>query len=222
MKKWIFMVLLMSLPMAATAESLRYRFDVRLGLGKIGEMVVQAENTGEAYSTQGVLYTTGLVGAIYDARYESYAEGRVGADSALKPVRYTSKSIEKDDISTTEMTYSGTRVALVNGKAPSHTLNDTIDPMTLIYKLIRPIHSDDVCRGSVDFFDGREAMSVSYTNVKRYNNGRVECDITYSGKTSTGGVSPSAVVFKPVANGMMEIVRFTARTSIGSLSVTRK
>ena len=212
-------------PVVTNAETLRYHFNVRLGAGKIGEMQVLVENTGTAYSALGSLYTTGLVGAFYDARYDSYAEGRV-VDGGLQPVRHTSTANEKGRISTSEITYSGNRVASV-AFTPSKTVpatatsqRNTTDPMSLIYQLLRPVSAQDVCTGSYDLFDGVDRMTVSYVNLKRFTGGRVECDITYTGNGQKGGVSPSAVVFNPGRDGLMYIDRFIASTSIGNLSVS--
>lgn len=218
-------ILILLTPISANGETLRYLFDVRLAVGKIGEMQVLVENTGTAYSATGALYTTGLVGALYDARYDSYAEGRVDG-RRLNPVRYTSTSNEKGTVSTAEITYSGNRVTRVRftpaKPVPQRATSErnTIDPMSLIYQLIRPVSVGDVCKGDYKLFDGQKRMTVSYTNLKRYTNGRVECDIVYSGTGNNGGISLSAAVFNKGADGLMYIDRFTANTNIGTLSVS--
>lgn len=209
----------------AGAETLRYHFNVRLGAAKIGEMQVVVENTGTAYSAFGKLYTTGLVGAFYNANYDSYAEGRV-INGELVPVRHLSTSNEKGRITTTEISYSGNRVTSV-AFSPSKTVpagatseRNSIDPMSLIYQLVRPVSAQEVCTGSYDLFDGLKRMNVSYTNRRQYSDGRVECDVSYSDNGNKGGVSPSAVVFRSGSDGRMYIDRFSANTSIGNLSVT--
>lgn len=224
-KPLIAAILMMWAPVLASAETLRYHFDVRLGIGKIGEMQVLVENTGTAYSALGSLYTTGLVGAFYNARYDSYAEGRVTA-KGLRPVRFTSTANEQGNITTSEITYSGNRVVSVEFSssqqihADATSQKNTIDPMSLIYQLVRPVSAQEVCTGSYDLFDGIKRMTVSYTNLKRYNDERVECDVSYSGTGQKGGVSPSAVVFTPGDDGQMYIDRFIASTSIGNLAVS--
>ena len=87
------------LPITAFAETFDYRFDVRLGMAKIGEMQVAANNDGKAYSTGAVLFTTGLVGAVYDVRYDYRAEGRIGVAGVLVPTKYTAENYEKDKVS---------------------------------------------------------------------------------------------------------------------------
>ncbi len=213
------------IPTAPLAESFDYRFDVRLGVAKIGEMQVAANNDGKSYSVATILYTTGLVGAVYDLRYEQTATGRIGAGGVLVPVRHTSISDEKGKVSTLEILLSGDRVSSVtfdpvrNVPAEVTTYRHTVDPMTLMYFLLRPVSAAKVCSGEVELFDGRNRSKVEFTNIKRLNDGRVECSISYTGDGGKGGIALSALVFKPDNNGLMRIRKFEAHTSIGTLAI---
>ncbi len=212
-------------PTISAAQSFDYRFDVRLGMAKIGEMQVAANNDGKSYSVATALYTTGLVGALYDVRYEQTAIGRIGAGGALVPVKHTAMNDEKGTISQLEILFSGNRVSRVTfdpAKAvPAEvtTYRDTVDPMSLMYFLLRPVSSAKVCTGGVNMFDGRNRSAVKFIDINRYNDGRVECNISYSGDGGKGGIALSSLVFYPDNNDLMRIRKFEAHTSLGTLTI---
>ncbi len=213
------------IPAATLAQSFDYRFDVRLGMAKIGEMQVAANSNGKSYSVATALYTTGLVGALYDVRYDQTAVGRIGVGGVLVPVKHTATSSEKGTVSQLEILFSGDRVSSVrfdperNVPAEVTTYRRTVDPMSLMYFLLRPVSSTKVCSGEVDLFDGRDRSSVKFTDIKRYNDGRVECNISYSGNGGKGGIALSALVFEPDNNALMRIRKFEAHTSLGTLTI---
>lgn len=209
----------------ATAESFDYHFDVRLGVAKIGKMQVAANNDGNSYSAAATLQTTGLIGAIYDVRYEQRASGLVGPNGALLPLRYTSINEVRGSVSGLEILFIGNRVASVSYDperivAPEViTFRNTVDPMSLMYFLLRPVRIEDVCTGTVDLFGGRDQSTVRFSYILRYNDGRVKCDIQYLSEDGEAGIAVSALVFRPDNNGFMRIQSFNAHTGIGTLSV---
>ncbi|PCJ73405.1 MAG: hypothetical protein COA53_12655 [Rhodobacteraceae bacterium] len=213
------------IPTISVGQSFDYRFDVRLGMAKIGEMQVAANNDGKSYSVATALYTTGLVGALYDVRYEQRAIGRIGVGGALIPVKHTAMNDEKGAISRLEILFSGNRVSRVTfdpAKAvPAEvtTYRDTVDPMSLMYFLLRPVSPEKVCSGGINMFDGRNRSAVKFTDIKRYTDGRVECNIAYSGDGGKGGIALSSLVFHPDSNGLMRIRKFEAHTSLGTLTI---
>lgn len=213
------------LPLSAMAENFDYRFDVRLGLVKIGEMQVAVNNDGSSYSVGTLLKTTGVVGAVYDLRYDQSSSGRIGVGGVLVPVRHTSISDERDIVSRLEILFSGNRVSHVSYDpqrfVPAEVtgFRNAVDPGSLMYFLLRPLSSDRVCTGDVDLFDGRNLSAVQFIDIKKYNDGRVECSISYSGEGGKAGVALSALVFVPDNNGLMRIRKFEAHTSIGTLTI---
>ena len=210
----------------AQVQSFNYLFDINLGVAKIGEMRVSADINGSNYSTVGTLKSTGLAGAIYDVSYESRAQGSFDHPWHFLPVRYSSVSNENGESTTTAISYAGNRVSGVNITPPRNipasatTETNTIDPMTLIYFLVRPVPAANVCGGTFDMFDGRTRMTVAYTNARRFNDGRIACAVTYTGKNS--GVALSSVTFTPGNDGMMYISRFAANTNAGTLTARRR
>jgi len=216
--------LIAALGSSAAAESFNYLFNIRLGAVKIGEMRVKANNGGRQYSASGSLYTTGLTGALYDVRFDSDVAGTVASNGQYLPVAFSSKSREGGKTVRAEMHYSGDRVSSVsfspskNVPADATSQRDTVDPMTLIYLLIRPVPMANICGGSYDLFDGKNRLHVTYTNPRKFSDGRVECTVSYSGKT--GGIVPAEVVFVPGDNGWMYIRQFSAKTKLGMLHAT--
>lgn len=221
-------IALMALPALANAQtqSFNYLFDISLGMAKIGEMRVSADISGNSYATVGTLKSTGLAGAIYDVSYESRAQGTITHPWLFVPSRFNSVSKENGDQKTTQINYAGNRVTNVTfvppraGGANATAQTDTIDPMTLIYFLVRPVPEANVCGGTFNMFDGHTAMRVQYSNPRRFNNGNVSCSVTYSGSNS--GVALSSVTFAPAGNGMMIIKAFEADTNAGALTARRR
>lgn len=210
----------------ASAASLDYLFNIRLGVAKIGEMRVKSTDASGQYSASGALYTTGIAGALYDVRFDSAVSGTVASSGQYLPVSYTSESYEDGKTTSAAISYSGPKVANVS-YTPSKPVSagavgqaDTIDPMTLIYLLIRPVSMDHICGGAYDLFDGGTRLRVTYTNPRKYNDGRVECSVAYDGGAKAGGIVPTSVIFKPGSDGMMHIRQFSAQTNLGVLVAT--
>ncbi len=216
----------LALPGLVTAQtqSFNYLFDISLGIAKVGEMRVNADINGASYTASGVLESTGVAGAIFDVRYETTVRGTTDHPWHFVPQNYTSISIEKDDRSDVNISFSGNRISGVSHTPPRDVsvpaVSDAIDPMTLIYFLVRPVPAENVCGGTFKMFDGREVMNVAYTNARRFNDGRIECSVTYSG--SNTGVALSSVTFSPGDDGMMYISRFSANTNAGELTARRR
>lgn len=207
-------------------QNFNYLFDISIGIAKIGEMRVSADINGNNYSAVGTLRSTGIAGALYDAAYESRAQGTFDHPWHFVPVRYSSVSDENGESTTTAISYSGNRVSGVTITPPKDipasatTERNTVDPMTLIYYLVRPVPTENVCGGTFDLFDGRTRMTVAYTNARRLSGNRVECAVAYTGKNS--GVTLSSVTFQPGDDGMMYITRFSAETNAGTLTARRR
>lgn len=210
----------------AQTQSFNYLFDINLGIAKIGEMRVSADITGSNYSTVGTLKSTGIAGALYDVSYESRAQGSFDHPWHFVPARYSSVSIENGENTTTAINYAGNRVSGVTITPPKDipasatSETNTVDPMTLIYFLVRPVPAENVCGGTFELFDGRTHMTVSYTNARRFNDGRIECSVAYTG--TNAGVALSSVTFNPGDDGMMYISRFAANTNAGTLTARRR
>jgi len=221
---FVFSALLLVSPAITHAENFDYRFNVRLGPAKIGEMEVSGRNEGGSYSTTAHLFTTGVVGAIYDVSYEYRTEGKVGARGVLLPTHHVSTNIEKRKTTQLEIRYSGDRVVGVlytperDVPATATGYKRTVDPMTLIYFLLRPASPAQTCAGAVELFDGQSRIKVAFTNVERSANGQIECDISYAGEKG-GGIALSSLVFVPDSNGLMRIKEFAAETNIGTLAI---
>ncbi len=210
----------------SNAETFDYMFDISLGMAKIGEMRVQADVNEGRYDVSGALKSTGIVGALYDVSYESRARGRNTDHWNFSPHRYNSVSVEGNDTQISNIRYEGNRVSRVvfdpRKRIPDSATSETntIDPMTLIYLLVRPVSMDHICGGSYILFDGRKHLEVTYTNPRSFSDGRVECAVTYGGKSS--GVALSSVTFEPGDDGLMHISRFAANTNIGTLTARRR
>ncbi len=209
------------------AESFNYLFNINLGIAKIGEMRVKATNGGGQYTASGALYTTGITGALYDVRFDSDIKGRVANTGQLLPGRYTSKSNEDGKISHATIRYSGNKVSKVVFDPQKHIAPDatsqrnTLDPMSLIYLLLRPVSMDHICGGQFALFDGQVRMKVTFTNARKFSDGRVQCSVAYAGANGqSGGIVPTSVTYVPRDNGLMYIAGFSAKTNIGTLTAT--
>ncbi len=210
------------------AESIDYLFNIKLGIAKIGEMRITGREDGKTYETTGELHTTGLAGAVYDLKYTYTAKGDASNHWHLLPALYTAKIHEKSDNRAVEIRYSGNRVVSVTTQPPTPqpanmaSQRNTVDPMTLIYMLIRPVAPENVCAGKYALYDGNTHFTVTYVNPHKYSDGRVVCGVDYAGGNGNSGVSVSGITFKPGADGRMYISDFTVQTNAGALKATRR
>ena len=220
--KFVFSAFLLASPVILHAESFDYRFDVRLGIAKIGQMEVRANDNASSYSTSARLYTTGVIGAVHSLNYVYQADGKIGAHGVLLPTHHVSTNTENRKTTQLEIRYSGNRVASVlyspEKEAPDGVTGYklTVDPMTLIYFLLRPRSPAKTCTGAVELFDGQNRIDVTFTNVEGSPNGQIKCDISYDGEKGKG-IALSSLVFVPDSNGLMRIKEFAAETNIGTL-----
>lgn len=212
----------------ASAEPMSMDFDVRFGGVKIGEMTVRGDETAEKYSAEGILRTTGLAGAVYNIEYRYSANGHVTGDRFL-PDKFTALNRESGRVNSQIITYRSDKINSVQFWPEAQVGDDvigqkgTLDPMTLIYVLMRPMDAQKPCGLVADLHDGKNRFRVTSTLAARSSTGGVTCDIAYTHKgKETGGLSPSGVVFEPNAKGEMVIDWFAAKTNIGILRIIRK
>lgn len=219
--------MLVSAAAPSTAESFDYLFDIRLGIAKIGEMRITGKDEAAQYSTTGKLYTTGLAGAVYDLEYTYSAKGNSTNPWHVLPLQYAAEIHENGYDRTVNIRYSGDRIAAITTDPSSpepanmNSQHGTVDPMTLIYLLVRPVPAESVCGGSYELYDGATRFTVTYVNARRFNDGRVECDVDYAGQSGNAGVSVSGITYVPGDDGRMYIRSFTVQTNAGALKATR-
>ncbi len=212
----------------AMAETSNMRFNVSYGMAKIGEMHVASTITENSFSTSGSLFTTGITGALYDARYDSNSQGGIDANGVFLPSLYTSVANEKGNITSAEIRYSGNTVSSVTFNPPktipanATSQSGVLDPMTMIYHLIRPLPADQVCTGDYAMFDGKQRNTVRFFGLKVDGNGNIECSVSYSGSGNSSAISISGMVFTPGSDGLMHIKQFSVDTGIGKLVARRR
>jgi len=218
----------LAVPVTGAAESIDYLFSIRFGLAKIGEMRVSGSESGGRYSTDGRLYTSGLAGAVYDLKYVYSAAGRAANHWSLVPDNYKSKSHESGRDTTTNIIFSGGVISDVQ-RTPAKPMPDSargqtgaVDPMTLIYLMLRPVPPENVCGGQYKLFDGAYFFTVHFVNARKYNDGRIVCDITYDSDKGKSNVALSGLTYRPSADGLLYIDTFTVESVIGTLKAVRK
>ena len=155
-------------------------FDVELKGIRAGRLAINGVSDGARYSANGVLETTGLVGAIRKIRYEAAVYGAEG--SRFTPVKYTEKADTPKRQSTFEMSYkSGTPVKVVQTPerkpratdvAPS-TQSGTIDPLTALYAVLRDVDRDQACKFNATMFDGARRTQVALSAPQQSGDGVV-------------------------------------------------
>jgi len=213
---------------AAADTSIRYVFNVSYGGVKIGEMTVSGAETATAYAAVGHLDTTGLVGAFFDFEYDYATQGYIRNGQYL-PVEYRSKTREGKRTWTQRITYSGDRIATVAFQ-PAREINDgvigargTIDLMTLIYRLVKPMPKEAPCSFQGKLHNGKSLYDVKLAVGTGYTGEKISCvsNYTKNGEPANGLV-PAGVVYKLNREGMYEVDWFSLDTNIGTLRVERK
>jgi hypothetical protein len=157
----------MATPVPAVADQSAMRFDVRvLGL-HAGVIDIAARQTDSAYAARTRFRTAGLVGVLKRIRADVSVQGRV-VRGRLKPRAYSEAIDDGRTVTDVEVRFAPGRPRLVSGDTgssapPADTarLADAIDPLTLLYRVLREQPRDAVCRFSADIFDGHRHAEIS-------------------------------------------------------------
>jgi len=147
-------------------------FDLNLKGFRAGRLAVNGIMVDTQYAANGILQSTGILGALRKIKYEASVQGSVSFRSGLPrytPTRYTEESDNGRRTSESSMDYVNgvPQVKVYNPpRAPRSddvdpaTQGGSIDPLTALYATLRDMPAEEACTLSVVLFDGRYRTQV--------------------------------------------------------------
>ncbi len=155
----------------AQAETERAAYDVYVSGIKIGELQYAVAQSGNSYSSSGVLQSTGIVGAIAKYRYKATSQGTL-QNGTYRPQRYTESSDTGRRKMEQSITYrnglprvNSSKLAKPYWADPSDQ-KGTVDPMTGIIATLADQPKSSPCTSKIDIFDGARRVQVTLSNAK--------------------------------------------------------
>ncbi|HEY0214108.1 MAG TPA: DUF3108 domain-containing protein [Paenirhodobacter sp.] len=144
-------------------------FDFSLRGISAGQLTINGQITGNSYNANGVMKTTGLLGALRTLRYDAKVSGGY-AKGRFSPQRMDETAQRGNDRIEHLIAYRGgvpvqvsrnpPRAARASDVDPSQQ-GGTIDPLTALYAVLRDVDRDQACRFSADMFDGSKRSQVT-------------------------------------------------------------
>lgn len=183
-------------------QSDRIVFDFSLRGLPAGQLSINGKITGNSYAANGVMETTGLLGAMRKLRYDAATSGAY-ANGRFTPQRFDETAQRGGDTFTYVMVYKGgtpVSVSRTPPRAPRDTDVDpaqqggTIDPLTALYAVLRDVDRAEACTLSAFLYDGSKRTQV-VLNSPRTDGTTVTCAGEYR---RIGGFSARDMKEKPV------------------------
>jgi hypothetical protein len=208
-------------------------FDFRIAGIRAGVMGLTATQDGGSYRAEATVRPVGVVNVFSDFSFDGRAEGNVAADGTLVPDQFRSHSISPRDERETRIDWESGTPIFVSVVPPRSTAPDpaaqggTLDPVSASLALFRDTPVAEVCRKSVDVFDGSRRSRISLGNP-HVEGGDIICDGRYQrleGEEQTFNTSSSygfRMVFREDGDGMAQLQRVETRTQFGPASLVRK
>lgn len=224
--------LMFATPLIA-AEDTPTRFDVRLFGIKVGEITLAGRIRNGAYVAKSLFRTTGMTGRLARARFTLNAKGRA-TKTGLVPRAYSEDIDTGRRASSARLAYSGGVPRVTGGTLSGKTdLLDptqekgTLDPMTVLFAVLRDQPDDALCTFTATVFDGARRSNIRLTS-RQDKNGDVICSGEYrrvagfSERELTRQTAfPLRVTYRD-ARGVMQAIRIDLRTTYGKVVMLRR
>lgn len=241
MRRCLVVVLLALMALSRPIESLadpqrmQAAFDVQaLGL-KVGELTMDATQDRADYMVEARFATTGLVRLFRDMGFTMRAQGRQRG-AALSPDSYSESVNTGNRTSSAQMRYSNGTPELTKGNvsdgevAPLDPKGETgtIDPLTMLFSVLRDQPDGDLCKSDQLVFDGGRRTRVRLTGRTR-DGDTVTCNgqfIRVAGYPAHDlekrRVVPLTITYEPGADGLMQAQGALLRTDRGPVGLVRR
>lgn len=228
--------LLLAAPPAAAQTAEGGTYDVRLGGFRVGVLAFSALEDRGRYSAAAQLESSGLAAFVREVGYEARSAGRIN-DGRYVPENYWESTNTGERISRAVMEYRNgvPQVKSYDPPEPARptdvdpaTQGGTLDPMTAIFALLRDVPRDQVCRVSLQIFDGRRKSALA-TAAPEVDGDRIRCNGEYR---RIAGYSPRQMeertrfgfrlTYAPAGGDKWRVVRVTLDTLYGRASLERR
>ena len=211
-----------------------------------GKAEFRAELGPDVYNLRTRVKTTGIADLFVDYDMQVAASGYV-TDEGLQPYSYVSQNNDGKKNRRVELIYQGDDVAMTAtpafgnlGEPPATPAQkiDAHDPISaLVDFMLRPQTAENVCRGPLKTFDGRQLTHLSFeykkmtrVNTRVFKGDAMECHVTVNrvagykkgdrGSNLSGIDGPMRMYIAPLGNGLHAPVKITVDTDeIGTITL---
>lgn len=218
----------------AVKRGLKTVYDLYLGGVLAGELKIHAVATGARYRARSAMRTTGLIGLVYKASFEAEILGRLSS-RGLVPELFRAASRMRKKRQFVKMAYGAAAPARIEARPPFRPKPwqieptrqaGTLDPISAALLALAPRPRGEICRQTVEVFDGRRRYAVDIGAPVRAAK-RIRCPAVYR---RIAGFKPKLMKKKPKfpfdvwleerADGLTHVVLVTGETMFG-LAVVR-
>ncbi len=231
----LLVLLAMPAPNARAQTDLDTAFEVRYGLFHIADVTLAAHQDPSAYRVTGVVTSAGLVRYVRDFHFDLSVEG--GHDGVVfRPAHYVGDMDTGRRQVQVEMLYPQDtpeilRIAPEEPTGPwtiaAADQTGAVDPLTALYRVIRPRLRDELCGWAVDLFDGRRRSRLTLDPAQPRGD-TITCVGAYQrvagyapAELADYTALPFALVFQPDTGDEWHLTRMVTQTPYGRMRIVR-
>ena len=208
-------------------------FDLTIAGIRLGQVTLQTDENGGSYAAASRIQTAGIVGALADYYFDGRSNGRLTADGGVVPARFVADSRSPRADRHTEIEFKDGSPVRVSVEPPRSSAPDpasqagTIDPVSAGFAVLRDAPPGEICRTSVDIFDGSRRSRLRLGDPIA-GEGIITCEGTYArveGEAHTLSSQrefPFRLVFHANGTGLARLHRIETRTSFGTAVLERR
>ncbi len=208
-----------------------YDFHIR-GL-RVGSLTLGSEQNGADYVATGRIDPSGFIALFADYFFDGTARGRVARDGSVQPARYDAVSKSPRRLRNTEIRWQNGRPVHVSVVPPRSTSPDpaaqvgALDPVSAGFQMFRDAPVGEICRATVDVFDGSRRSRLRLA-APTERGSELVCAGTFSqieGEAHSAGQLeefPFTVVFRASGSGVAQLERIEAPTRYGNAVISRR
>ncbi len=217
----------------ADAESYQAIFDFRISGIRAGEIAMSGEDGGGSYRARAEVRTAGLVSILADFFYDGNSAGRVASNGRVIPERFLANSKSPRDTRETRIDWKQGTPVSVSVEPPRSSAPEpssqagTLDPVSASFALLRDMPAGEICRKSVDVFDGSRRSRITL-GTPQADGGDLICNGSYErleGEGNSFNASSSygfRLIYQQGADGTARLDRIETRTDFGMAALVRK
>ncbi len=221
------------LPPLVAAEPYEAVFDFKIAGIRAGEIAMSGRDEGRSYEANAEVRTAGVVSIFADFFYDGTAKGGVAANGRVVPDSFVASSKSPRDRRETRIEWEQGTPVFVSVEPPRSSSPEpskqsgTVDPVSASFALLRDGPSDEICRNSVDVFDGSRRSRITL-GTPQTDGENLVCNGSYErleGEGNSFNTSSSysfRVVYRKAGAGEARLERIETRTDYGMAALVRK
>lgn len=212
------------------------RYKLYIGGIPAGELTFSAQNDGKSYQAKGQVRSTGLIGLLAKVSYAAQTSGTVKRGDLI-PNGYSEQANTGRRDQSSSLGYKN-GVPQVLKIDPPRSKRDwdvdpkgqrgTLDPLSMIYTLLRDVPQSEACTLNEKMFDGRRLSEMKlWSPVEKGE--KIHCSGVYR---RLAGFSPKdmdertdfrfTLTYAPVGDGQYRVDRISAESLFGKAVIKRK